>query len=56
MFMQARMKNMNTRNEEVTMLRKWPWNLLKGEFICLLHFLLVLKYCKKCHMFVMCKR
>jgi len=50
MFVQVMMKSMNKRNEDVTISRKWPWNLLKGEFICLLYFLLVLKYCKKCHM------
>jgi len=50
MFVQARIKSMDTRNEEVTISRKWPWNLLKGEFICFIQFQLVLKYCNKCHM------
>jgi hypothetical protein len=50
MFVQAGMKRMNTRNEEVTISRKWPWTLLKGECICLFLFVLTLKYCKKYHM------
>jgi len=50
MFVQVWMKSMDTRNEEVTISKKWPWNLLKSEFICLFQFLLIVKYCKKCYM------